>query len=346
MKRGTFIMTGLLLMSLVLTAACGGQTSKTPNQPASTPEPKPAAEAPKPAPSPVKLTFSLGYTTTLETLAPQIAVDKGFFKEVGLDVDFVEYSGGSAMQQAFAAGEAKIGISASTTIVQGAFKGVPVKMVALAADPLMEYVVVRPDLKLTDPKQLAGKTIGVTRQGSLTEMEAKLVTDAAGLKADQFKIAPLGTVQAMRAALEEKKVDAAVMFGPLVAQMVVDKTGQILVKMADVVPAASNEMIVASEKFIKEKPDQIKAFLKAYFKAMKWMKQNPDETIKIVSTSFKINPEVAKEYYNTNIKYMSEDGAINMKGLEWTAQSAQSLKLIDGKPDLAKMIAPEFTPVK
>ena len=331
-----------MLGALILTA-CGGQggTSSSSTDSGTNEQTREPSQESKEL---TKLTFSLGYTTTLETLAPEIAIDKGFFEEEGLEVDLVEYGGGSALMQAYAAGEAKIGISASTTTIQAAAKGVPVKMVAMALNPLAEYVVVRSDLGITDPAQLKGRTIGITRQGSLTEMEAKLVTEQAGLQPGDYNLAPLGTVQAMKAALEEKQADAAVMFGPLVSQMVVDGTGQVLVRMSDVVPQASNEMIGASSSFIEEHPEQIQAFLRGYFKAIQWMKDNPDETIEIISSSFQIAPEVAKDYYESNIEHLSADGVIDRKGLEWTAESLQKLNLVDSKPDLDSMVDDSFTP--
>src|SRR5689334_16164550 len=58
-------------------------------------------------------------------LAAQIALELGFFKRHGLDVKFVDFSGGSKLIQAMTSGSIGIGVGAATAMALVA-KGAPV----------------------------------------------------------------------------------------------------------------------------------------------------------------------------------------------------------------------------
>jgi ABC-type nitrate/sulfonate/bicarbonate transport system substrate-binding protein len=86
-------------------------------------------------------------------------------------------------------------------------------------------------------------------------------------------------------------------------------------KMGFVVLARAHELfsfpvtgILASEKKIKEKPDEIKRVIKAGIKANRYIRQNRDGTIQAWIEWMKIDKEMAAATYDSVWKAFNEDG--------------------------------------
>jgi ABC-type nitrate/sulfonate/bicarbonate transport system substrate-binding protein len=73
-------------------------------------------------------------------LAAQIAFELGFFKRHGLDVKFVDFSGGSKLIQAMTSGSIGIGVGAATAMALVA-KGAPVLAVCETTATLPYFAV-------------------------------------------------------------------------------------------------------------------------------------------------------------------------------------------------------------
>ncbi len=86
---------------------------------------------------------------------------KGYFKEVGLDVDFQVARGGVEVAKMVGAGNAPIGGIVGDGPIMVRANGVPVKIVALFGGKGFMQTVVREDAGIDKPADLKGKTLTV-----------------------------------------------------------------------------------------------------------------------------------------------------------------------------------------
>ncbi|MBI3075521.1 MAG: hypothetical protein HYY85_00825 [Deltaproteobacteria bacterium] len=76
------------------------------------------------------------------------------------------------------------------------------------------------------------------------------------------------------------------------------------------------------------------------------MKQNKDKTIKDLAVKLTISENVARKTYDFDIENLSNDGTLNMKGLEVIAQAAVDLKIVPRAPKVSEIIDTRFLPVR
>ncbi len=126
-----------------------------------------AAAAAAPRMARAQTTFKIGtavlgaYTLSAPVL---VAVEKGFFKQQGVNAEFLPFRGGPDLVKAVIGGDVLVGLTGSTEIVVFREAGSPIRMVARHGEGNDFVLVGAPEgTKMDDVK---GKSIGVTRIGA------------------------------------------------------------------------------------------------------------------------------------------------------------------------------------
>jgi ABC-type nitrate/sulfonate/bicarbonate transport system substrate-binding protein len=292
-----------------------------------------------------KVTWAQGYTGTVDVLAVYAAKERGIFRKNGLDVEIVEYRGGGEFIQSYAAGASRFGLGAALPALQGMARGVKITMVALSVDMLVESLQVPKNSPVKSFKELKGKRIGITRFGSLSESEVRILLKENGMAPTDVTLVPLGSLNALVAALAAGELDATINTGIIAAKAVADGVARTLVWMRDVVKSSANEVITATDEMIANEPDVIRALLRSYFEAAKYIRTYPRYAVAEFVHIWGATPAVAQTYYDSEIGTISPNGAFKRPGLEWAVRTAVELKLIDRPLDLAKVHTTKFVPV-
>jgi NitT/TauT family transport system substrate-binding protein len=147
-----------------------------------------------------------------------IAKEKGYFSELGLDVVIDDVRSASQMQGMLATNRMQVlGGAISAGMINGVAAGVPIKAYyAIALSPSFHNLLIRPDLKdvIKTPADLKGRSIALNGRGTIDDYETNELLASAGLSFQdvEIKLVPLAS---MSAALQNKAVDAAMMFPPL-----------------------------------------------------------------------------------------------------------------------------------
>jgi len=212
-RKWTVLM--VLLMIALAAAACAPAavptaTPAAPKPPAATPTtaaPAPAAAtptaapakptqaAPTPAPAPVTLKF--GTTGSLSFGGVYIALEKGFFKEQGINLEVVNFRTVGELVAPLGTGQVDfVGMPLSSPLLAAADRGIDLKLVAdgsqqrLNWDP--SYIVLRKDLadsgQVKTPKDLKGMKIAIPSQGGFGQMLIDKMLEEGGLKRDDVEI--------------------------------------------------------------------------------------------------------------------------------------------------------------
>jgi NitT/TauT family transport system substrate-binding protein len=258
------------------------------------------------------------------------AEELGYFKKNGVAVEITSYRGGSAAQEALAAGQADMIISAPAGAALAIKKGVKQKIVGvLTTAPTGFHIVVLADSPIKSVKDLEGKNVAVTSAGSLTELYLMWAARNAGVKAKSVPVGAAGLIPTLKA----KQVDAASMHSPLPASVIVTGEARSIFDVARDMPPAMPEAFVATLALIDAKPKAVEGVMRAIYQSIDHMKKSREEALRLISkhTGEKNEKVLALEY--EAIRKMSESAKIEPKWLE----AALELAKLGGATDLPAM---------
>jgi NitT/TauT family transport system substrate-binding protein len=225
-----------------------------------------------------------------------VALDKGYYKAEGLDVNILRGQGSIDAVKKVASGAAMIGFAdAGALALARSNDNIPVKLLAIiyATPPHAIFAVAGSGIK--GPKDLEGKTVADSAFSAIP-LIFKAYAQATGIDAQKVKWISAESA-ALPALLATGKVDAIGQFTvgqPLLEAAVKPK---MLVRLAykDAGLDYYGNGIIATEATIKDHPDVVKAFIRATFKGMRDAFANPAEAGQILNKYHKeISPEVAK----------------------------------------------------
>lgn len=202
-----------------------------------------------------------------------VGVEKGFFKEFGVEPELVYFQAAAPIATALAAGQldvAATGLTAATyNIVLGGEK------LWIVADKGREWpdhrltaIVVHKDLHdagLRTVADLRGKRIAVTQLGSTFHYQIGNILEKDGLGLKDVTIVPLQAMPAALEALKGKQVDAVILPQPFPGRAEADGFGRILAWGGDLFPWQI-ATVFYSRKFAADKARAV-AFMKGYVKS-------------------------------------------------------------------------------
>ncbi len=112
-----------------------------------------------------------------------VAQDKGFYKGNGLDADLVYIESSTVGAAAIVAGDIQVGNVAGSAVANGDIRGGDLVCVACFINRLAYELVVQANIKT--PADLRGKTIGISRFGSVSDVAARELLRGIGLQPDK-----------------------------------------------------------------------------------------------------------------------------------------------------------------
>jgi NitT/TauT family transport system substrate-binding protein len=169
----------------------------------------------QPAPAPLKI----GVITVDAASEAFYALDMGFFKKQGLDVDLQIMQNGAAIAAAVAAGALDIGFADTVSIASAHARGLP--FIYLAPGMLNSYsapaiaVLVNAGGPIREAKDLNGKTIAVNGINNITMLPVAAWIDKSGGDSKTVKWLEL-PIPAENDAVSSAKVDGAVIGEPFI----------------------------------------------------------------------------------------------------------------------------------
>ena len=273
-----------------------------------------------------------------------VGVAAGIFQKYGLEIESLDLAGAGKSHQALVAGSVDIELGSGVEFIFIA-KGSPTKgIAAMAGPPLSMAIIVRADGDITKVADLKGKMIGVTTAGSLTDWLARQLAVSQGWGPDGVKPTSVGNMDAQTAALMSKNVDAVV--GPTERGYPMEAAGRgkVLVTFGQAVPNFIIHMILATDATLKNDPDKVRRFLKAWFETVAYVKTHKAETIKYSAEATRMSPEIASKVYDEQMPMFSTTGRFDPKAVAVIKQSLLDMGAVTTLPDDSKLYTEEFLP--
>jgi NitT/TauT family transport system substrate-binding protein len=272
--------------------------------------------------------IALPTKTYYPTIITETALRQKLFEKEGLRAELTVYRGGAEAFEAVAAGAADISLGSAAIIAAGIRKGVKTKGFAGAALGYYGwYLMVKTDSKVQGVSELEGKKVGITSAGSASDLLAQWTMAD---KKVNFTRVPLGG-GGLVPNLISGNVDAVVLYSPLTFKVMQDKSARSLVDFGAVVPEHLTGVWLASDKLIADKPALIQKTTNAVFGAMRSLRADRADAIKLIAEIDEIPPAIAEAELDGNILKLSTTGEITEA---WMQKSLDLAKLI-GMTDLA-----------
>jgi ABC-type nitrate/sulfonate/bicarbonate transport system substrate-binding protein len=115
-------------------------------------------------------------------------------------------------------------------------------------------------------------------------------------------------------------------------------------KLGFVVLARANELfnfpvsgLIASAKKIKERPDEIRRAIKASIKANRYIRQNREGTVPVMTDWLKIDNAMAAATYDSSVKTFSEDLNLPDSGLRLLIDEAKRVAKVTREVSLSEV---------
>jgi NitT/TauT family transport system substrate-binding protein len=228
-----------------------------------------------------KVTFALNWFAVGDHAAYWVALDKGYYKAKGLDVELQNSKGSGDSIAKVDTGRADVGLADSAVVIASVGRGTKVKVVGMVFDKSPLNIWSRREAPITQPRQLEGKTIGAPPgdgQRQVFPAFAKLH----GI--DQSKVTWVNIEPAAKvAAIAEKRVDSVADYttGLPFYEKAMGKGNAVMMPWADHGFDMYSMSIMASEKTMKDNPAVLRAFLEASYMGWRDVMDNPKSALEI-----------------------------------------------------------------
>jgi NitT/TauT family transport system substrate-binding protein len=273
-----------------------------------------------------------------------IGIKEGFFKKRGIAIESVAFSGSAKLQQALAAGGIDIGLGSGPELAFIA-KGTPVQgIAAMAGQPLLLVLIVRPDTGIATIADLKGKKISVSTVGSLTSWLVRELSEKQGWGPDGITVRELGSTGAQIAAMKTKQIDG--MMIDIASGLTLKESGdaKILVTFGDLEKDFIIHVIFANKAIMAKNPELMKRFLDAWFETIAFMRKNKAETVAISTEVMGVTPAIADQTYDEVMPMFSDDGHFDPKALAVLQRSFVEMGVLATEPDMSKLYTEQFLP--
>jgi NitT/TauT family transport system substrate-binding protein len=205
-----------------------------------------------------------------------VGVEKGFFKEFGVEPELVYFQAAAPIATALAAGQIDVGATGLTAALYNIVAGG--QKLWIVADKGRDWpgyplnaIVVHKDLHdagVRTIEALRGRRVGVTQLGSTFHYQMGNILEKHGLQLTDVKIVPLQAMGAAMEALRGKQVDAIILPQPFPGRAEADGFGRIIAWGGDLFPWQI-AAIFYSDALARDRARGL-AFMKGYVKSSRY----------------------------------------------------------------------------
>jgi len=275
-----------------------------------------------------------------------IAAKKGLFKQAGLDsVEIVNFTTDADINAALAAGQLQCGNIATHTAMNFIAAGLPLKIVALldvskTADAMIS------DGSVTAIKDLKGKQVAY-EEGTTSDILLNYALSQNGMTVADIQKVPMPAADA-GSALIAGKVPVAVTYEPYLTLAMQQNPKVKMVYSAGENPGLISDVFVVREEFLKDKPGQIVALLKAWDLALADYRKDTPGGRAIIAQAVGAKPEELSTafdgvvYYSLAENKSELNGSFAQKVIPEVHAAARKANILQKDVDLTQAIDGRF----
>ena len=230
-----------------------------------------------------------------------MAKEIGAYEKYGFDAELIYISSGPTVVQALLGGDVTGGIAATNAVIAAVLRGAPLVSVVSTANRPYHRLWVQPEI--TRIEDLKGKTIGVTRFGSVTDNLTRMILKKYGLEST-VNVRQMGGTAEVSAAFQNKQIAGAV-----TSSLRVDSTIQprLLTKLEDMGFQYSMDVIAYSRDDMKRSPQIVDGMVRAYTEGVAAIHYQKEKAYRAIAKYARLRDQKKiDEIYQDSIVYLEK----------------------------------------
>jgi len=271
-----------------------------------------------------------------------MAAQRGFFKQLGLDVDIVPVKDDQIMLKATIAGDLDSFEGGPNGALVAAARGADIKVLGCTWLTVPHGIFVHDDITTMD--QLKGKTIAISSPGAFPDIFAKGALEHFNIPEDSVKYANLGGDLDRYKALVANVADAAVISGEY-APIAAKEHIKMLVSAKDALPQFIRMCLHMSGATLKARPDDAVKFLAGEMLGLSYAVGHKDEVLKVTQEVTGVGPDDPRPAYIYDLAMadhaIGTDLPIPLDNFEWLNDELVKVGSIPKPMDLSKLLDPK-----
>jgi NitT/TauT family transport system substrate-binding protein len=228
-----------------------------------------------------------------------MAKESGAFEKYGIQADIILITSGPVSVQALIGGDLQVVSAASNAVINAILNGAPLIAVGGTANRPYHRLFVQPEINRLE--DLRGKSLGVTRFGSITDNLSRILLRKHGLEG-AVNVRQLGGTIEVAAAFQNRLIA-----GAITSELRVMPPSQpkILVRLVDMGIPYSMNMIAVQREYYKRNPDAVESMVRAYADGIAFMNRQKERGLKIIAKYSRLtDPKMIEEHYNDSVTYL------------------------------------------
>ena len=296
-----------------------------------------------------KMSLAIGFVTWIGMTPLHIAVEKGFFKDLGLDLKPQIFGTNTDLNAAFLAGQLDVSTPVTSAAVLTASKGKDFRIILVQDNSVGgDGILARNSIESIET--FKGKEIAVEK-GAVSHFFLLQVLAEAGLSEADVTLVNADATTASTA-YQTGQVEIAVSYAPFLQQAnEAQPDGRIIFDTAKM-PTAISDFYVVDRAFAEANPRAIDAFVKGIFQGRDFLEQNPQEGLAIAAKALETTPDALEADLKgvelpdakTNLELLDQSNgdSVVVTSLKNMANFMIAQKQIESVPDLAQMVEPKY----
>jgi ABC-type nitrate/sulfonate/bicarbonate transport system substrate-binding protein len=270
---------------------------------------------------------------------------KGYWKKVGLDVNFRWFQRGTDTAKAVVTGDAQVGFTASAPAMNLIASGAKIKIIA--GMPNQDWLVASDDPSVKGCKDLKGKTVAADGINNARYLFLQAVVNNCGLKLSDLKLINLANAPLVKAGIAGQVHNGVWHIDELAQVEFVTKKNWTLIKFPPSIKAGLHyAVMIASDKAIKDDREAVVRYLEGWIETQKFMgSKNPADQKEFAEIAAKASQKDVQVAANAIKSYQSINYWVNNDGLGKKQLMAQVGELVKvgimkaaNKPNYDKLV--------
>lgn len=274
---------------------------KPAEQPAANPTAQPAATQAPPKPQTMERWRYAEASKNFVSAFRHMGKEKGFHRELGLDVEIQQVGSGTTVIKALLAGEFDVAEIGFSPIIPSIEKGAEMKLLGAFTSGLTYAFYVRREIgSLAD---LDGRSVGAGEAGSLLDQLTRLLMLDEGRDHRQLNMVNIGNSPQVFKAVAIGKIDAGVSGVEFLPELSNYPDVKSLFLLSDRLPKYILNGVITSDRVIKDKPDVLQRFVIGQARGVRWAMDHKDEAVTLAMRETGLDRQPAEWSYDWHIEH-------------------------------------------
>lgn len=255
MKRTTCLLAVLLILSVLL-SGCGFGAPRTPSE----------------------VTIAMGFIPNVQFAPMYVAIERGYFREEGLDVA-LDYGMETDLLQRLGANELQFVVGSGDQAILARANELPIKYVVNWYRRFPVCVVSLAEAGIDTPADLVGKTVGTPVLAGASYIGWLAFLQQVGIAPEQVNLQVIGYTQV--ASLTEKRVDAAICYAMNEPVQMAAAGLQTNVFYLDEYTRLISNGLMTNDNTIKQHPELVQGVVRAFMHGLQDTIADPEAAFAI-----------------------------------------------------------------